>query len=260
MGTRSKQLFEDLAGFIRSGELKGFNGMALQVFEYQYAHNPVYRAFCIDKAKTPDTVETWKDIPVVPTGAFKDLDLSCGPAEKVFLTSGTTGGPEKRGRHPVMGLELYRESILANFSSHLLPDRARMRMFILTGSPHTWKHSSLAHMMEVVRGAFGADGSDYYINDSGLEEDRLISDLKTAIRQKRPVFLLGITLAFYQLMERLRLDGYKFSLPAGSRIMDTGGFKGRRIQLSKESLYSWYQDVLGIPSPHIVNEYGMTEM
>lgn len=257
-------IFERVKTYIGSPHPEGFperfNDLALRVFGYQYTNNPVYRTFCKGRGRTPNTVETWKDIPVVPTAAFKEMDLSCGPAEKTFITSGTSGGPKKRGRHLMMRLDLYRAAILPSFSSYLIPDGKKMKMFILTGSPLTWRNSSLSHMMEIIRGEFGLAGSDFYINKTGLEEDRLIADLKSSIRQKTPVFMLGVTLAFHQLLERFRLEGYKFNLPVGSRIMDTGGFKGRNLTLSKKGLYTWYQDGFGIPSHHIVNQYGMTEL
>ncbi len=133
-------------------------------------------------------------------------------------------------------------------------------MMILTGSPPQWPQSSLVHMIETVRRTYGTPDSTYYINEEGLDPDVLITDLKAAEEAKEPVFLIGITLAFYQLLERLQDLGMSFNLPPGSRVMDTGGFKGWSIDIKKEELYSRYQKTLGIPPHFIVNEYGMTEM
>ena len=69
-------IFEQVKAYIRSPRpegfprLEGFNNLALQVFGFQYTNNPVYRTFCKGRGRTPDKVETWKDIPVVPTGAI----------------------------------------------------------------------------------------------------------------------------------------------------------------------------------------------
>jgi len=247
---------------------EGFEPLALRVFTFQFHHNLPYRHYCLGRGKTPETLSHWREIPAVPTGAFKELELTCLPGvekpEAVFFTSGTTHGHQKQGRHFIPKLSVYEAAILPHFAAHLLPDKSAsggcLRMMILTGSPSLWPHSSLAYMMEVVRKAFGAGGSMYYIKEEGLDMEAVISDLKAAERTAEPVFLLGITPAFWELMTRVRSRGLNFSLPPGSRIMDTGGFKGQRSEISKEELYRGYEEVLGIPKEFIVNEYGMTEM
>lgn len=264
MGRTLEEITKQVCGFIARHEPEGFEPLALAVFAFQFHHNLPYRNYCLGRGKTPETISHWREIPAVPTGAFKELDLTCLPEgekpEAVFLTSGTTHGEQRQGRHLIPRLSVYKAAILPHFAAHLLPDRARLRMLILTGSPSLWPHSSLAYMMEVVRRAFGADGSTYYLKEGGLDLEAVISDLKAAERTSSPVFLLGITIAFWKLIEHSRSLGIKFSLPSGSRIMDTGGFKGRRTQILKEELYRGYEEVLGIPKEFIVNEYGMAEM
>ena len=49
-------------------------------------------------------------------------------------------------------------------------------------------------------------------------------------------------------------------LPAGSRIMETGGFKGRRREMARAPFYAMMAEAFGVPLHHIVNEYGMTEL
>ncbi len=260
MAAHENRIYNEVLDYIRQPFEAGFEPLALKVFSHQFARNPTYRKYCEAKDRTPDTVASWREIPAVPTDAFKELDLACGRPEKVFITSGTSQGPAKRGRHPVPRLDVYRTSALFNFSAHLLPDLAGMRMLILTGSPEIWPQSSLAHMMEMVRQEFGGEDAAYYINDSGLDLDRLLKTLTQACEQNAPVILLGVTPAFHQVLEHARNHRLTFRLPGGSRIMDTGGFKGRQLDLSKTELYRWYEEVFGIPQTHIVNEYGMTEM
>lgn len=272
MGRTLEEITEQVCGLIARPEPEGFEPLALRVFAFQFHHNLPYRRYCLGKGKTPETLSHWREIPAVPTGAFKELDLTClAEAEKpeaVFLTSGTTQGQQRQGRHLIPKLSVYEAAILPHFAAYLLPDHppaadalgGRLRMMILTGSPSLWPHSSLAYMMEVVRRAFGADGSTYYLKEGGLDLEAVISDLKAAEKTAEPVFLLGITLAFWELMTRVRSRGLNFSLPPGSRIMDTGGLKGHRTEISKEELYRAYKEMLGIPKEFIVNEYGMTEM
>ncbi|MBI3810967.1 MAG: long-chain fatty acid--CoA ligase [Nitrospirae bacterium] len=260
MTAQENKIYDEALDYIRQPSKAGFEPLALKVFSHQFARNPTYRNYCEAKGGTPDTVGSWREIPAVPTDAFKEMDIACGPPEKVFMTSGTSQGAAKRGRHPVPRMDLYRASALSNFSAHLLPDLASLRMLFLTGSPETWPHSSLSHMIEVIRREYGGDPADYYINETGLDLDRLIKTLGEACDRNEPVILLGITLAFHQMIQYALTHRRSFRLPSGSRVMDTGGFKGRQIDLSKTDLYRRYEEVLGIPRTHIVNEYGMTEM
>jgi Acyl-protein synthetase, LuxE len=260
MKTIKDEIYDDVLAYIRRPTEAGFEPLALKVYAYQFAHNPAYRSYCHSKKKTPDTVECWRDIPAVPTDAFKEVDLACGKPEKVFLTSGTSQGASKRGRHGIPRLEIYDVSALLNYSAHLLPELATLKMLILAGSPQTWPESSLAHMIETLRAEYGSDDDSWFVTEKGLDTDRLTSALIDSCRQERPVILLGVTLAFHQFLEHARSRKLSFRLPPGSRIMDTGGFKGRKMHLSKTELYRAYADGFGIPQSHIVNEYGMTEM
>jgi hypothetical protein len=93
--------------FIRTPQGRNFGRLALAVFAYQFRFNLPYRRFCLSRGKTPGGVIDWREVPAVPTVAFKELDLlTCGPPEKIFLTSGTTRGQTKRGRHLVPRLAL----------------------------------------------------------------------------------------------------------------------------------------------------------
>jgi len=260
METGKDRIYDDVLAFIRRPTESGFEPLALRVYAYQFAHNPAYRRYCHSRMKTPDTVGSWRDIPAVPTDAFKEIDLACGRPEKAFLTSGTSQGSSKRGRHGIPRLELYHVSALLNYSAHLLPDLAELKMLILAGSPETWPDSSLAHMIETIRAEYGHADASWFVTEKGLDTDRLTATLIDSCRHEEPVILLGVTLAFHQFLEHARGRKLSFRLPPGSRIMDTGGFKRRDIQLSKTELYRAYEDGLGIPQSHIVNEYGMTEM
>ena len=93
-----------------------FNELARAIFAFQYERCETYRAYCDRLKLTPQTVEHWKQIPAVPTSAFKDFALTCFPVEEAvaeFHTSGTTR--EKSGRHFFRTLELYEAAICPNF-------------------------------------------------------------------------------------------------------------------------------------------------
>lgn len=238
-----------------------FNELAHAIFAFQYERCETYRAYCDRLRATPQTVEHWKQIPAVPTNAFKDFALTCFPVEEAvaeFHTSGTTR--EKSGRHFFRTLELYEAAIRPTFAAHLLPDNARLPMMVLTPSPQEASHSSLSHMMGVVMREFGAKESAYCVMRGALCVERLVEALREAQDAAQPVFLLGTAFAFAHLFDDLRQRDLHFELPDGSRAMETGGFKGRTRDMPKKDLYRMFEKCLGLPSSKVVNEYGMTEL
>jgi hypothetical protein len=246
--------------FIHYPEDKDFNTTALTVFAYQFRANLPYQRFCRARKKTPDTVTRWQDIPAVPTVAFKELDLSCGPPERVFLTSGTSRGPEKRGRHLVPDLRLYHASALSHFTSCLLPDNRRLHMLALIPAPTTLPTSSLAQMTEWVITEYGADGSMFYVDATGLQLDAFADAVAQAEREGVAVCILAITSALVAFFDWCTAQGRSFALPGGSRIMDTGGNKGKGRVLSRSGTLHSCWKYLKVAGYYCVNEYGMTEM
>ncbi|HVM61236.1 MAG TPA: long-chain fatty acid--CoA ligase [Verrucomicrobiae bacterium] len=240
---------------------KEFDRLAREVFAFQYERCAPYRAYCDRVKLTPQTVGHWKHIPAVPTSAFKDFALTCFPVEEAvaeFHTSGTTR--EKSGKHHLRTLELYEAAIKLNFERHLVSDEKRLRMLVLMPSSQKAPHSSLSHMMGVVMHEFGEVGSEFYVDDGVLRIDQVVRDLSETQQQRQPVFLLGTAFAFVHLIEHMARQGLRFELSAGSRVMETGGFKGRSREMPKVELYALIERFLGIPRTRIVNEYGMTEL
>ncbi|MBI3302800.1 MAG: hypothetical protein HYZ72_12110 [Deltaproteobacteria bacterium] len=246
--------------FIHHPEGKDFNALALKVFAYQFYLNLPYQRFCLARGQTPETVARWQDIPVVPTVAFKELDLACGPPEKIFLTSGTTRGQEKRGRHLVPDLRLYHASALAHFSACLLPDHRRLRMLALIPPPDALPTSSLTQMAEWVMTELGGEGSEYFIDAAGVHLDAFIDAVARAQREGTPVCILAITSALVAFFDWCEAHGRQFALPGGSRIMDTGGNKGKGRLISRNGFLQSCWKYLKVAGYYCVNEYGMTEM
>lgn len=255
----TEPVVERVLNFIREPQQQEFDRLALEVFAFQYERNSTYQRFCDRRGITPDTVSSWKEIPAVPTSAFKLLNLSCATPEHVFLTSGTSQGAE-RGRHGFPWLEVYDTSLLTNFAAHLLPDGVRLRMLILAPTPDLLPTSSLSHMLEVVRMAYGSEGSTYFIGDKAIDIPGLLQTLGEIEARQEPVCLLGSSFAFVHVLDVCLADGPSFRLPDGSRLMDTGGFKGCSREVSRGELLRLYQKIFGIPQACCVNEYGMTEM
>lgn len=241
-----------------------FDALALRIFAYQFEHDAPYGAYCRRRGATPETVADWTRIPAVPTAAFKEVPLVTGRADDarvVFRTSGTTRGRERRGAHYVLDPELYRGSLVAGFRAFLLPDGASLPILSLVPPPADAPDSSLSYMAMVVMTELGADESGWYAGvDAGLDDEALGRSLRRFQDTGRPVCLFGTSLAFVHWLDRLRERDAAFRLPAGSRLMDTGGFKGHRRVVAEEELRASYRERLGIGETHAVNEYGMTEL
>ncbi len=240
-----------------------FGALALRVFEHQFALNRPYGAYCRKRALTPATVDDWRRIPAVPTAAFKEVALVAGDASAarvVFRTSGTTRGMERRGAHHLLDPALYHASLLAAFEACVLPDGARPALLSLIPSPAEVPDSSLSHMAGVLLERLGIAGSGWFSRAGSLDHAGLATALRRHEREGTPACLLGTSFAFVHWLDALQAQGERFALPPGSRLMDTGGYKGRSRDVDPGEMRRAYAERLGIPASHQVNEYGMTEL
>lgn len=239
-----------------------FNALALELFRFQYGRNDPYRRFCDYRRQTPDRVEHWLQIPAVPIGAFKEAMLATEPVEQAaacFMSSGTTR-PELRSRHYHPDLTVYDASARTNFAAHVLPDGARLPLLVLNPPPAALPNSSLAHYLGLMLDTYGANGSGYFVDGEGLQQERLQAALLEFAKQGRPVCLAGATFAFVHLLDQMAERGQSLALPSGSRVMDTGGVKGRSREIARDELETALTERLGIPGDHQVNMYGLTEL
>jgi hypothetical protein len=232
-----------------------FEAWALRAFAHQFALNAPYRAYCEHLGATPATVDSWQDVPPVPTAAFRHADLTCGPPEAIFRTSGTTGGPDARGRHPIAHLALYRASALAAFSRFVLPDGARLPSLFLLPPPALRPESSLVHMCAWVGETFATE-VEWFVENDGLALARLRERLHAFAASGDAVLLAGPTAGFVRLFD----SGFACRLGPGSRLMDTGGAKGMPRPLSRLGFLRACWTQLGVAGYFCINEYGMTEL
>jgi hypothetical protein len=239
-----------------------FDALALRLFAHQHANNAAYRRFCQLRGATPRTVKSWRDIPAVPISAFKEVTLSSTPAdsaERVFMTSGTTRGDVK-GRHYHPTLAVYDASMTRNFARRFMQGTERLRMAILFPNEEEMPNSSLAHYLALALRHFGTDDSAYYVSLQGLDTDALRAMLRDAERSGEPWALLGASYSFVHLLDGLAAVGESFRLPPGSRILDTGGYKGHSRDLPLDAFYAGLTSTFGVPRERCINMYGMTEL
>ena len=199
-----------------------FDALARALFAHQFERCQPFRRLCQGRGRTPDRVTSWREIPAVPSGAFKEMPLRAFAAERTvhtFRTSGTsTAG---RGELHLDTLALYEASLLPTFRRLLLPELGageRMPFVVLAPSRSEAPDSSLSWMFDVVVRELGTQESVV-----GLDLERALAALDATAE---PVCLCGTAFAFVHLLDALEARGRGCALPAGSRIMETGGFKG----------------------------------
>ncbi|WP_417250817.1 long-chain fatty acid--CoA ligase [Castellaniella sp.] len=239
-----------------------FDTLALRLFAYQYESNASFRRFCQRRGATPRNVEAWNQIPAVPIDAFKAMELRSAPAsptERVFMTSGTTGrGVRGRNIHPA--LDVYDLSMTRNFAQHFMRGVERLPMGILFPDEQTMPNSSLAHYLALAKSEFGTSDSRYFMHSEGLDMQGLCTTLEQAEASGQPYALLGASFSMVHVIDALREQGRSFRLPAGSRILETGGYKGQSRELPPEDFYTSLSQMLGVPRERCINMYGMTEL
>jgi len=239
-----------------------FDSLARDMFAYQFACNPAYRRYATSLGVTePQGPRTWREIPAVPASAYKDATLATFDtthAELEFHTSGTTSATA--GKHYIERAALYDAALLAGFDRFMLPDRAKLRYLQLVPNPRVRPHSSLGYMMGHVAVLRGDGKAAYFLDDDAVDVPGFTEALDAAILADQAVCVAGTAFGLSALLDGLGASGRQFAAPPGSRIMETGGFKGRTRVVARVELYAALEATLGIPACAIVAEYGMTEL
>jgi phenylacetate-coenzyme A ligase PaaK-like adenylate-forming protein len=241
---------------------EGFGRLALKLFRYQYENNIFYKKFCQTQRKTPFTVQTWEEIPPMPVQGFKELTLSCEPAEEaeaVFMTSGTTN-PDAKGKNFHPDLSVWDLSMKGPFKRFVMPDREKMAIFVLSPSDEFNKNSSLSRYLTNAVSYYGNEYSCFFHDGNVLDFQGSAEALGRMEERGEPVLIMGATFAFVHLLDYMKERNLAFHLPDASRIFDTGGFKGQTREISAEEMTVLYDQYFGIKSGMHLNMYGMTEL
>ncbi|MCE5346816.1 MAG: acyltransferase [Bacteroidales bacterium] len=227
--------------------LTGFREIALEIFNYQLDKNIVYHEFITNLGRNRKAVKTISDIPFLPVEFFRNKKIVTGdlPVEMIFESSGTAGVVP--GKHFVNNLGLYEESFTKAFRM-FYGDPGEYLIAALLPSYTERKGSSLVYMADKLIKQSNHPLSGFYKEDI----ESLIQTLKNAKDGNRKVLLLGVSFALIDLAEKFSPD------LSGIIVMETGGMKGRRKELTRAELHSILKSKLNVPSIH--SEYGMAEL
>ncbi|MGB0395361.1 MAG: acyl transferase [Flavobacteriaceae bacterium] len=238
---------DNLENFWEIGSQSAFEMLALKTFYFQYENNKVYRSFCDLINCNPAEVTAVKDIPYLPISFFKSKKVCCFESDNAsfFSSSTTTGGsPSKHYYHQ---LKDYQISFRKGFE-HFFGAIEDFTVLALLPSYLERSGSSLIYMADDMIRKSQKTESGFYLNQ--------LESLKKIIMQQekkeQKTLLLGVSFALLDLVEQ-----YSFDLEH-TWIMETGGMKGRRKEVTREALHSQLKKGFGVSK--IYSEYGMTEL
>ncbi len=220
---------------------------ALEVFEYQYINNQIYKEFADHLGKHPGKVRSLDEIPYLPVEFFRKYSIISGKGqhEIIFGSSGTTG--TKPSRHYVTDLSLYEASFVRSFS-RFYGDPHDYILIALLPSYTEREGSSLVYMADSLIRLTGHPLSGFYMGQHGS----VTSAIKQSKEQGRKIILLGVSFALLDLAEKEAPD------LSGVIVMETGGMKGRRKEIIREELHNILKEKFRVGAIH--SEYGMTEL
>jgi phenylacetate-coenzyme A ligase PaaK-like adenylate-forming protein len=224
-----------------------FDKLALEIFIYQSLNNPVYKAYIAALRIEPASVKSPQDIPFLPVSFFKEHKVLTGPdiSQTVFESSGTTG--TEKSRHYISDLSLYEMSFKTGFRQ-FYGEATDYFFAVLLPSNAGRENSSLIYMMNNLVLSSKHSESGFYNNDAA----GLIKALKHARSNERKVIFLGVSFALLDLAEKFSPD------LSGMIVIETGGMKGRRKEITRQELHSILKEGFNVETIH--SEYGMTEL
>lgn len=223
---------------------QNFETKALEVFNYQWAHNTVYRLYCDHLHIDPKKIDNVGKIPFLPIEFFKTHTIKTGKFEskKVFLSSGTTG--QVRSKHHLRDIPFYHAVARRTFEERYgkLND---WEIFALLPSYLEQENSSLISMVDYFI-ASSQPTSRFVLNDFEIFEKSLC---------EKPLanrLIIGVSYALLDFGSQLK-NTYPPAL-----IMETGGMKGRRKEIVRSELHEKLKSYFAVDKIH--SEYGMTEL
>lgn len=220
-----------------------FDEVCNDVFRFQLANNALYGEFCGLLRR-----ESFDLLPFLPVEMFKSHAVKTGDFESeiVFTSSGTTGSIASR--HHVKEPSWY-ETVFTETFAQAYGKPSEYCFLCLLPSYLERDGSSLIYMAESLIRQSRYDNSGFYLKAN----EELVKQLDENCNKNIPTVLLGVTFALLELIEMNALH-----LGENTVVMETGGMKGRRKEMTREELHRALCEGLGVKQIH--SEYGMTEM
>ncbi len=223
---------------------EAFNDVALQVFNFQFKNISLYRKYAeIIGKNNPKTIA---DIPFLPISFFKNHDIihDDSKPELIFKSSGTSSS--QRSKHLVANKLIYEQSFTATYNNQFGNPEDQIILALLPNYVEQG-NSSLVYMVKELISLSKEANSGFILNDLKLVHERYLNGKKMG----KQIIIFGVSYALLDLAA-LNLD------LSDAIIIETGGMKGRRKEMTKQELHQHL--AAGLNVSHVKSEYGMTEM
>lgn len=224
---------------------EAFIKTAFEVYDFQVKQNPVYRQFV--EALNLQYPKTIEEIPFLPISFFKTHKVLCQNTFKsdlIFKSSGTTG--EDRSKHYITDPKVYEKSFELTYRKFLGNPEEQVILALLPNYLEQG-NSSLVYMVDHLVNLTNSILSGFLLNELSQIEKRYTN----ALLSGKKVVVFGVSYALLDLAEK------NINLSKAT-IIETGGMKGRRKELTKEELHQELMNGLNVP--YVSSEYGMTEL
>ena len=224
-----------------------FNAISIEIFNYQYNNNDFYKKFCDHLKVNTNSIKSITQIPFLPIQFFKTHAIKTGTfeAQQIFLSSGTTG--QNQSKHFVKDVAFYEKSYSKAFQQ-FYGNIENYCVLALLPSYIEREGSSLIYMMNDLIKKSNHPKSGFFLKN----ESKLIDLLQDLTKNGQKMILFGVSFALLDLAEKHKIDLRNVI------IMETGGMKGRRKELTREELHNIYKKSFNVSEIH--SEYGMTEL
>lgn len=225
-----------------------FNELAIEIFQFQAVQNKVYSKYLSLLNIDFHAINHYRDIPFLPVEFFKTHKIISGtqPPVTVFESSGTTS--ENCSTHHILSETLYKTSFTEGFR-YFYGNPSEYCLLALLPSYLERQNSSLVYMMNHLIKMSKKPDSGFYLDN--------LSKLNEVVNRKAkdhiPTILIGVSFALLDLAEK-----FPDQLPDHITIMETGGMKGRRKEITRQELHQKLKKAFGCKNIH--SEYGMTEL
>ncbi len=237
----------DIIQKIKTLSIDSFNDLAMDVFRFQANCNAVYSEYLSLLKVDFQDIKSVEEVPFLPIQFFKNYSIKTGSwqEQSIFTSSGTTS--DSASHHPVHDLGFYKQNTELGFQK-FYGHPSNYCILALLPSYLERSGSSLIFMADHFIQQSKYPQSGFFLNNT----DDLLQVLSSVKKNKIPTILLGVSFALLDLAERYEIDLTNII------VMETGGMKGRRKELTRSELHAILKASFGIKSVH--SEYGMTEL
>ncbi|MBX2894636.1 MAG: acyl transferase [Cyclobacteriaceae bacterium] len=240
-------IFKSFEAGLYAVNANSFEDIAIRLFRLQAENNPVYKQYLKNLKVKPDLIKHLNQVPFLPIAFFKTQTIQTGNwnAETEFSSSGTTG--LQTSRHLVANLNFYLQHTVKTFEQFYGPLQ-QYHVLALLPAYLERKGSSLITMIDhFIRGSESEHSGFYLYN-----HDELARKIEALQSGSRKILLWGVSFALLDLADKFELDLSK------ALVMETGGMKGRRQEITRQELHTFLNQRFNTAVIH--SEYGMTEL